>query len=69
MKGPATIKRECTVRTEDHSSRLTLKAGQEVRVLYGAADEDGWDGEKICAVTVGITTVRVGINPENLEMI
>ena len=70
MKGPARLKADCTARSADNlKMRLSLKAGREVRVLYDAADQDGWDGEKICAVTVGATTVLVGINPENLEMI
>ncbi len=34
MKGPATIKADCTVRNADnHKMRLSLKAGREVRVL------------------------------------
>ena len=70
MKGPARLKADYAARNADNPTmRLSLKAGREVRVLYDAADQDGWDGEKICAVTVGETRVRVGINPENLEMI
>ena len=70
MKGPARLKAGCTARNADNlKMRLMLKAGREVRVLYDAADQDGWDGEKICAVTIGETVVRVGINPENLEML
>ena len=70
MTGPAKLKASGSFRNFDNRKMLlALNAGREVRVLYDAADQDGYDGEKVCAVTVGETRVRVAINPELLEML
>ena len=70
MTGPARILKTDRYRIDGANVRVRIKAGAEVRVLHEAADQDGWNGELICAASVGSAgNVRVGINPEHLEMI
>jgi len=70
MTGLARIIKTDWLRINGTNVRVRLKAGSEVRVLHEAADQDGWNGEVICAASVGSAgNVRVGINHEQLEML
>ena len=70
MTGPAKLLQTDWFRINGTNTRVRLKAGAEVRVLHEGADQDGWNGEVICAASVGSAgNVRVGINPEFLEML
>ncbi len=69
MTGPAKLLSSGFFRDVDSGRFVTLKTGQEVRVLYYGADQDGFDGEAICAVPFGLNRTRVAINPELLEMV